>query len=82
MRSAQRLVGIHHHVDFNDDAGTAVVGADGIDAGDHGGVRHCCFWEQMVRQMAMLKLMLQVRVGIECKHMNESSKRGYQQRSR
>lgn len=42
VRGAQGLVGVHDDVDFDDDARAAVVGADGVDAGDHGGVGHCC----------------------------------------
>ena len=51
MSGAQRLVRIHDHVDFDDDARAAVIGPDGIDAGDHGGVRHCWFFEDVVRQV-------------------------------
>lgn len=42
VRGAQGLGGVHDDVDFDDDARAAVVGAHGVDACDHGGVRHCC----------------------------------------
>ena len=41
MSSAQSGLWIHDDVDFDDEAGTAVVGADGVDLEDVGGVCHC-----------------------------------------
>ena len=40
VRGAEGLVGIHNNVDFDDDARAGVVRAHGIEAEDHGRVRH------------------------------------------
>ena len=42
MRSAECRFGVHDDVDFDDEAGAAVVGAYGIDLEDGGRVCHRC----------------------------------------
>lgn len=39
---AQRLGRVHDDVNLDDDARARVVGADGVEGEDLGGVRHCC----------------------------------------
>jgi hypothetical protein len=41
--SAEGGIRVHDDVYFDDEAGTAVVCADGVDLEDVGGVCHCCF---------------------------------------
>jgi hypothetical protein len=40
--SAQSFLGVHDDVDFDNEAGARVVGADRVDLADEGGVCHCC----------------------------------------
>ncbi len=40
MRLAQGLRGLHDYIDFHYDPGTRVVGANGVNGKDSGGMRH------------------------------------------